>query len=112
MPDFRGCLRQIGVSGTNAVNNVTVAAAKPGLLRLVTVVYSAAQTGNVTVTLDSGAGAAYDIVFNTIVLASATSGFYIPSTPIPFNADDAIVVSAPALSGGTSTIAIYVDRQQ
>jgi hypothetical protein len=77
---------------------------------MVTVTYSSSTTQNITVTLNSGAGAAYNVVFNTIAISSGTQGVYIPSTPIPFNADDTITVAAPALASQTSSIAIYLDR--
>jgi hypothetical protein len=77
---------------------------------MVTVTYSGSVTANVTVTLVSGLGAAFNVVLNTIVITATTQGVYIPSTPIPINADDIITASAPGVAAVISSVAIYVDR--
>lgn len=109
MSDYAGGLRTVQTSGTNAINNLATAVGKATRLRMVTVAYSGTAAGSVTVTLTSGAGAAYSVLLNTITLA-ANQGVYIPATPIPINADDIISVSAPAVAAVTSSIAIYTDR--
>lgn len=112
MADYRGPYRVVNTSATNTINNTASPINPiPLLLKFITVKYSTTVTQNVTVTLDCGAGSAYDVVLNTIVLSSAAQGVYFPSVPIPISADDQIVVSAPANSGATSSIAIYCDRQ-
>lgn len=111
MGDFRGCERYTQTSATNTINTVTVSPKAAGRVMFVTVSYSASTTQNVTIVLDSGAGAAFDFTLNTIAISAATSGSYLPTTPPPFNADDAIVVTAPALAAQTSSIAVYINRQ-
>lgn len=110
MSDYAGVTRIVGTSGTNAINNTSTVVGKAYRLRMVTVSYSLSTTQSVTVTLISGAGAAYNVVLNTISISATTTGVYIPVTPIPINADDIITVSAPALVAQTSSIAIYADR--
>jgi hypothetical protein len=79
-------------------------------LVMVTCKYSAAPTqAGVTVSLDSGAGAAYDAVLST-GSANAQTTVYTPTVPIPILSDDAIVVTAPAGGGGiTAAITIYTN---
>lgn len=110
MSDFQGCYRQVFTSAVNTQNVVTIAAGKAGRLTMVLVTYSASTTQNITVVLDNGAGPAYDVTLNTIAISAGTQGIYLPATPIPFNADDQIVVTAPALAAQTSSIAVYVNR--
>lgn len=108
--DYAGCKRYAVTSAVNTINTVTTDILKPAKLRLVTVTYSGSVTTNVTVTLVSGAGAAFNCVLNTIAISAGTTGVYIPATPVPFNADDTIQVSAPAVAAVTSSVTIYVDR--
>lgn len=110
MSDFQGCQRFNNTSAVNTQNVVTVAAGRAGRLTLVLVTYSASTTQNITVVLDNGLGTAYDVTLNTIAISATTQGIYLPTVPIPFNADDAIVVTAPALASQTSSIAVYVNR--
>ena len=78
---------------------------------MVTVVYSTSVTKNVTITLNSGAGAGWDVVLNTIALSAATSGVWIPDGDVFIDEDDALDVLAPAGGGSdTSSIAIYSER--
>lgn len=113
MADYRGPYR---VAATSAANGVGTAASPvnpiPLFLKYITVKYSGTVTQNVTVTLDCGAGPAYDCLLQTIAISSGTQGTYFPAVPLPIAADDQIVVSAPAGGVGvTSSIAIYCDRQ-
>lgn len=108
--DYAGCRRYAQTSATNSLNTLSTDILKPAKLRMVTVVYSGSVTANVTVTLVSGAGAAYNVVLNTIVISAGTQGVYIPATPVPFNADDVITVSAPAVAAVTSAVTMYIDR--
>jgi hypothetical protein len=74
--------------------------------------YSAAPTyaAGVTVTLNSGLGAAYDTVLNTGV-ANAQNVAFIPSSELIIMPDDQIDVSAPAGGGViTSASAIYCEE--
>lgn len=113
MSDFQGCRRYVATSATNTLNTVATTAGKAGRLRMVTCVYSGTTAGTVTVVLTSGAGAGYSTQFNsfaTTTVGSVSQGSYVPTTPIPFNADDVITVSAPAVTAQTSAVAVYVDH--
>lgn len=113
MGDYRGPYRVVGTSAANAPITVTSPTNPiPLLLKFVVVRYSGSQAStSITVTLNCGSGAAYDVVLNTITLTSATQGVYLPSIPLPIAADDTIDVLAPAGGVGvTASIAIYCDR--
>lgn len=113
MGDYRGPYRVVGTSAANAPITVfSPVTPIPLFLKFITVKYSGSQASTtVTVTVNSGAGAAYDVVVNNIVLTSAVSGFWIPSFPFPVAADDTIDVLAPAGGVGvTASVAIYADR--
>ena len=71
----------------------------------VTAVYASAvtQTG-VTTTLDSELGATYDALLNTGT-ANATNTVYLPTPNLMWLPGDAIVVTAPANTGGGSIAA-------
>lgn len=113
MGDYRGPYRVVVTSAANGVGTAASPVTPiPIILKYITVKYSGSVTQNVTVTLDSGAGPAYDTLLNTIVITAGTQGTYFPSVPLPISADDQVVVSAPAGGVGvTSSIAIYCDRQ-
>lgn len=101
-------MRDVATSGANAIGTASSAAGEVRQLVGVMVRYSASPTqAGVTVTLNSGAGAAYDTVLST-GSANAQNTVYLPSAPVFVAADDAIDVSAPAGGGViTSSIAIY-----
>lgn len=113
MSDYQGPLRTTNTSAVNTLNTVSTSVGKAARLRMVTVAYSGPTTQAVTVTLDSGAGPAFDFVLNTITPVSGTPsiGSYVPATPIPLASDDVIVVTAPGVAAVTSSVAIYVERQ-
>lgn len=100
--------RHVETGAANAPLTVTVPADKARRLVLVTVKYSAAPTqAGVTTTLDSGAGASYDVVLNTGA-ANAQNTVYLPDGELMFGSDDAIVVVAPAGGAGiTASVAVY-----
>lgn len=100
--------RHVETSAANTALTVTVPADKARRLLLVTVKYSAAPTqAGVTTTLDSGAGAAYDVTLNTGT-ANAQTTLYQPAQDLLFGDDDAIVIVAPAGGVGiTAAVAIY-----
>ena len=113
MADYVGPYR---VAVTGAANAITTAASPinpiPLRLRLITVKYSASVTQNVTVTLDSGAGAAYDVLLSTLAISAGTTAVYNAPGTFPIAADDQIVVVAPAGGVGvTCSITLYCDRQ-
>lgn len=89
--------------------NLTVSTPSGNARRIlfVTVKYSAAATVNVTITLNSGAGAAWDTLLPTIVLTADTDGTFIPNGPLIISDDDVIDVFAPLLAAQTSAVAIY-----
>lgn len=101
--------RDTGQSASNASQTVsTVDLSKIRRLFFVTVKYSSNVTVNVTVTLNSSEGAAWDTLLQTIVLTAAKDGVFIPDEALYILDNDVIDVLAPA--GGadvTSTIAIY-----
>lgn len=94
-------------SASGANLTVSTLPGEPRRLLFVTVKYSGSATVNVTVTLNSGAGAAWDTILNTIALSAATEGIWIPDKDVILSADDAIDVFAPLLSAKTSAVAIY-----
>lgn len=103
--------RYNGVSAANTAKSVSSDVGKRLLVQQVTVAYSAAptQTG-VTIVLDSGLGAAYDVTLET-GSANARYHVYRPVNPIILNEDDVITVTAPAGGGViTSTIAILTSE--
>jgi len=109
LSDYTGCTRIVATSAVNTLNTVTTTVGKAYRLRMVTVTYSGTSTATPTVTLVSGAGAGYNVILNSITLA-ANQGVYIPTTPVPVNADDQISVAAPGVASVTSSVTIYVDR--
>jgi hypothetical protein len=99
-------------SGANAIGTVS----SPDIsgtqqLIMVTTKYSATPVqAGVTVTINSGAGAAYDTVLDTGT-ANLQSSVFLPSAPIYIHADDVIDVSAPAGGGViTSASVVYTRR--
>lgn len=94
-------------SGSGA--NLTVSTPTGHLRRIlfVTVKYTAAATVNVTITLNSGAGADRDTLLQTIALSTDTDGLFIPAAPLIISDDDVIDVFAPLLIAQTSSVAIY-----
>jgi hypothetical protein len=71
------------------------------------VTYSGSVAKAVTVTLNSGLGAAYDVLLNTITTV-AGQGQYIPAGPIEVFADDVVDVAAAAGGGGITSQVIIV----
>jgi translation initiation factor IF-2 len=103
--------RNIQTGGANAENVLSTSQKLARKLMYVTVKYSASptQTG-VTVEIDSGAGAGYDVVLSTGT-ADAQTTVYVPTGDIRIKEDDAIRVTAPAGGGAvTSSIAIYTEH--
>ena len=89
--------------------NLTVSTSPGNARRIlfITVKYTAAATVNVTVTLNSGAGPAWDTLLFKIVLDGKRNGSLILPGPLIISKDDTIDVFAPLLAGQTSAIAIY-----
>jgi hypothetical protein len=100
--------RQTQKSAANAQNDLSVPAGNVRRVLWIGVSYSAPVTQDVTVSLDSGAGADYDHVLATISLSNAQHGVYVPSGGLFLQSDDALKVSAPAGGAGvTSAISVY-----
>ena len=82
--------------------------------RLVAVLvkWSAVVTKDVTVTLNSGLGTAWDTLIQTIVFAGERNGVFIPDQELWFMDDDAIDVVAPAGGGGiTSAVQLILETK-
>ncbi len=98
-------------SNESVANTALTVSTATGLIHrilFVTVKYSAGVTKNVTITLNSGAGAAWDTLLATIALSAATDGLWIPDAEFMIEPDDVIDVLAPAGgSGVTADVAIY-----
>lgn len=66
---------------------------------------------DVTVTLDSGAGAVFDSRHQTISLSANAHGVFIPDEESWISGDDAIVVVAPAGGAGIiSAVSVYLEE--
>jgi len=95
-------------SAADTAQTVSTTTGKARHLQMVTVKYSASVTQNVTITLNAGAGAAWDTLLQTIALAAATDGLWIPDEEILLLSDDELDVLAPAGGGAvTSAVSIY-----
>jgi len=105
-------LRRYSDSAVNALLTVNTQQGGAAFrLDKVTVHYSAPVTLDVTVTLDSGAGAAWDALLLTIALAVAQNGVWIPDEELIFSGDDALIVVAPDGGAGvTGAVAIYLEE--
>lgn len=106
----RSLSRFSAASAANTALTASTDAVRARRLLSVTVKYSAAptQTG-ATVTLNSGAGAAYDAVLNT-GSANAETTVYVPDGVVIIATGDAIDVLAPAGGGViTSAVTIYTE---
>lgn len=100
-------------SGANGVGTANTSEGLGKKWRLISVMtaYSGAPTqAGVTVTLNSGVGAAFDTVLSTGA-ANARYTTFIPSSEFIFGPDDQIDVSAPAGGGSlTSSSVIYCEE--
>ena len=102
--------RKTGESAANT--QLTVSTTITDIVRVlfVTVKYSANVTQNVTVTLKSGQGTAWDTLLATIALSAASDGVFIPDEALYIESDDNLDVVAPAGGVGvTAAIAIYTE---
>ncbi len=90
---------------------ITVSSVVGRVLRILyaTVTYSGAASVSVLITLNSGAGAAYDNLLQTIVLSAATDALWIPDEEFVITDDDVLDVLAPAVVGVTARVAIYAE---
>ena len=105
-----GLSRLIRESDTSAVNTAKTVSEATATLRkvlFVTIKYSGAAGVTATVTLNSGAGAAFDTRLQDIVFSAQTDGVWIPDGDVILQDDDVLDVLAPAVVGETSAITIY-----
>lgn len=102
--------RTIGTSAANSSQTVTDTTGAVRRLLQVLVAYSNTPThAGVTVTLDSGAGSAYDTVLHT-GSSNARYTAYVPDGEVILMEDDVVSVTAPAGGAGiTSSISIYTE---
>ncbi len=108
----RGCrvIRDYDVSVANTAKTVSTVAGETRRIVSVTVTYSAPVTVNVDITVNSGAGAAYDNLVQTIALSGARWAYWTPNKKTILLDDDALDVLAPAGGAGiTSAIAIVTE---
>lgn len=102
--------RHSDVSDSGVALTVSPPVGKMRRLLFVTVKYSAVATVNVLVTLNSGAGAAYDAVLQTIVLTGVDTAIWIPDGDVWIQDDDVLDVLAPLLAAQTSQVAVYTEE--
>jgi len=102
--------RTVGTSAVNTAQTVSTPTGAVRRLLQVLVAYSNTPThSGVTVTLNSGAGSAYDTVLHT-GSANARYTAYVPSGEVILLADDVVDVTAPAGGSGiTSSVSIYTE---
>jgi hypothetical protein len=107
-----GVERWVATSAANTAQTVSTAVGEVRRVVLVAIFYSAPPThAGITITLNSGAGAAYDTPLNTPA-ANAQSLIWVPTTEFVILPDDAIDVVAPAGGGViTSSVIIVTERK-
>lgn len=101
-----------GVINTELTVKTKVVAQEKAKLVAVFVAYDVAMSGNVVVTLESGAGDNFDTTLGTITLVAQRYGVYRPDGgPLDLAEGDIVKVVAAA-GGATSTAAVmvYIDR--
>ena len=100
---------RLKVSAANTALTVTPTVGALRQILFVTIKYSASVTVDPTITLNSGIGAAYDTLLQTIDSgAGATDMVWIPDEEFWIMDDDVLDVLAPAGGGAiTSQIAVY-----
>jgi hypothetical protein len=104
--------RFTGTGGQNGIGTVSTTTGTKWRLLFATAKYSASPTqAGVTLTLDSGADTAFDVVLNT-GSANAQTTVYIPTPDtIIIQPDDVLTLTAPAGGGViTNAVAIYVEE--
>lgn len=103
---------RLGVINTELTVKTREVAQEKAKLVAVFVAYDVAMSGNVVVTLESGAGDTFDVTLATIALVSQRYGVYRPDGgPLDLAEGDIVKVVAAA-GGATSTAAVmvYMDR--
>lgn len=103
---------QIVASGTSAAGDAQTVTlpATPANVRevtFITIKYSAAFTGDVTITLNSHLGAAFDTLLLTLTFAGERDALYKFDEPLILTEGDSIDVLCPLLAAETSSTTIY-----
>lgn len=106
---FTGRLdRHDDVSEANTALTVSLPTGNMRQLILVTAKFSSGTTGDVSTTLNSGAGTSRDTLLSDIDLDGATDAAFIPDGDVLIGEDDSIDVLADAGGVGiTCAVAIY-----
>lgn len=99
--------RHSDASAANTLLTVSVPIGDLRQLLFVTVKYSGAASTTITVTINSGAGAAYDVLLVSTLLSADTDFVYVPDRDIFLANDDSLDVVAPAVVGVTSAVTAY-----
>lgn len=99
--------RHFDASAANTSLTVSTPSGDLRKLLYVTVKYTGAASTTITVKINSGAGAAYDILLSSVALSADTDFVYVPDGDILLASNDTIDVVAPAVTAVTSAIAIY-----
>lgn len=100
----------VATSAANTAQTVSTNAVGAKRIRQVTVKYSAGASVTATCTLNAVAGAGYDTLLQSIPLAGATDGVWVPDYEVILQDGDALDVLAPAGgSGVTSSVQIYTE---
>lgn len=94
-------------SASNTDITVSTTTGRIRRLLYVTFIYTGSSSTTLTVTLNSGAGANWDIELDSNTLSSATDYTYFPIYDVIIGDDDIIDAKAPALTAQTAAVAIY-----
>ncbi len=106
----RSLERHSDASAADTALTLSTPSGQPRRVLYATVKYSAPVTVNVTCTLNSGVGPAYDTLLPTMELIAAANGLWIPDAELVLYGDEMIDVLAPAGGAGiTSALAIYTE---
>lgn len=91
----------------NAAINETITPSSAFLLDSIRIHLNAAGgSGNLTITVDANAGAAYDAVLATQDMTAITDYLYQPTRPIPFSDGDKLIITWP--NAGAKTYGMEV----
>lgn len=93
---------------TDVAINRTIAPGRSWQLESVRVHLNAAGAAtNLTITVNAGAGAAYNVVLATQAMGGVTDYFYKPDFPIPFGPGDAINIAYANGDGAVIGTEVY-----
>ena len=98
-------VRDSDVSAANAV--LTLSGSQEGRVLFVTIKFSSSVTKNVNITLNSGEGAGWDALLQTVVLSGATEAIWFPDGPLYLVDGDVLDVVSDA-GGAAITCALEI----